>query len=235
VAKMLITAFLQKISLFYGRIDMRKKSLSLLIVSVLITLLLPASSLAKTDSQLTNTDVTPKSAAEKEIILVKNVSDSQYNDVVDTNAAFLKDHIVDKAFDFTGIMKELKSRKDSAIIGSYNKNLKNNTYSYAELLDKITDLVYDNCCSSFVSYEKKDFNSLIHKEFGETLKSGEKIIKTILFAAQNKKTGLFITFAPVTIEVSAEKDITTPGADESLLYKVDIKSLNYVILGGGSK
>ncbi|HEX3077592.1 MAG TPA: hypothetical protein VHQ24_12080, partial [Lachnospiraceae bacterium] len=37
----------------------------------------------------------------------------------------------------------------------------------------------------------------------------DKCVKTMLFVAQNKKTGLFIAFTPVTIEITAKKDTTT--------------------------
>lgn len=208
---------------------MKRKGLSLILVSVLVSLLIPAPSLAKAGKATENNSAQETSGA-GEIILVKNVLDSQYDDIVDTNHAFLKEHLVDNILDFSGIVKELKSKKNYTIIGTYNQNLKNNTYSYKELTDKIIDIVYDNCCTTFSDYKKDTLASTLQKEFGESLEPGNQRTVTMLFAAQNKKTGLFISFVPVTIKIKAERGKTKTSAE---VYSAEINSLNYVMLGGG--
>jgi hypothetical protein len=62
------------------------------------------------------------------------------------------------------------------------------------------------------------------------MKPGDKCVKTLLFVAQNKKTGLFIAFTPVTIEITAKKDTTTVKTKDTITYAADIKGLNYLIL-----
>lgn len=209
---------------------MRRRNFSLLFVSILVTLLIPALAMAKSNTATEQKNTTSDTSTENDIILVKEVLDLQYDDTVNTNLDLLKENIVEKAFDFTSITKLLKTRKDCTIVGTYSKAYKNSAYNYDQLLDKLTDSVYSNCCTSLSSYKKDTLKIALQEAFNQEMMPGDKCVKTMLFVAQNKKTGLFIAFTPVTIEITAKKDTTTGKTKDIITYAAEVKALNYLIL-----
>ncbi|RDU24958.1 hypothetical protein [Anaerosacchariphilus polymeriproducens] len=208
---------------------MTKKIISLFFTAILIALLIPDFAFAEDKPSIIDNNTNLE--IQQNFILVKEISDFKYDYMVVDNNTFLTDYIKETKIDFTNLLEKIKTSKDCIVVGTYKQSFKNNNYLYHDLLDKVSDSIYKNCCKYSSDYNKEYLNTLLLKEFGNELKAGNTCSKTFLFVTQNKKTGAFMSLTPVNIEMNATKNISGKFFKHSTItYSAEIKSLTYLKL-----
>jgi len=206
---------------------MKKIVLALIVIFTINTLAVSALAKINTDNTTTSASAITTGETDKNHIVIKENQDTKYSDKIDANIVLLEKNIVQDAgkygFDFNSIIKELKANKKSIVSNVYNQKIENNSMKYDDLINKAYDTLYSQYGKKLTTYTKESFKELLDKYLNKPVKPGDTLTYTILIAAQNKNTGLFISYAPINLKISAAYDKLDK---EKILYTVEIQSLN---------
>jgi hypothetical protein len=208
---------------------MKKIVLAFIVIFIISTL--TVSALAKGNPDTVSPGISAKSdeVTAKNHIVIKESQDARYSDTISSNIVLLEKNIIKDAskygFDFSAILTELKTNKKLIVSNVFNQKIENNNLKYSELINNVYDTLYSQYAKKLTTYSKDSFAELLDKYFNNQVKPGSSMAYTIIIVAQNKNTGLFISYTPINVKISAAYDKLNK---EKILYTADIQSLNYL-------